>query len=711
MGIPRRALLFLGVLAVLAAAGPGARALEGPWDANEHVEVRLVSAADGVGGASEIRAGLEFRMAPGWKIYWRSPGDAGYPPRVDWSGSENLVEAAMRWPAPERFEVLEMQTLGYRDRVILPLDVLVVRPDRDLALRGTVDYLTCDDICIPYTATVSLDLPAAGGALGPQGQAIDRFRARVPGAGAAAGLSIERAALSGEDDALRLDVAVTSETRLGAPDLFVEGHADLWFGKPTVRRAGDGRGAVLRLTGGGVDAETALAAPLTFTLVDGPRAMEAALTPEVGRLDAPGDGWAALAAMLGLALLGGLILNLMPCVLPVLSLKLVSVLGHGGHDRAAIRRGFLASAAGILSAFLILAAGLIALKASGAAIGWGIQFQQPAFLAFMVAVMMLFAYNLWGLFEIRLPGGLGDAAAGIGAGPGLGGHFLTGMAATVMATPCSAPFLGTAVGFALARGTGEILAIFAALGVGLALPYLAVAVWPGLAARLPRPGPWMAWLKRILGLALAGTAVWLLSIVAVQAGAETALVLGLFAAIMGGFLLARKVPGSRLGGKAPLLVTLTVALMVAYPIVEPAAVPGAGPAPSASAPAGADVTWAAFDRAAIDTAVADGKTVFVDVTADWCITCQFNKVRVMQADPVAGWLARPDVVAMRADWTNPDPAIAAYLESFGRYGIPFNAVYGPEAPFGLPLPELLSAEAVFDAARSAGGGPVLAEKR
>lgn len=698
---------FLLALAAFLALGSPTHALEGPWDVNPHVQLRLVAATDGLGGASEIRAGLEFRMAPGWKIYWRSPGDAGYPPRVDWSASDNLVEAAMRWPAPERFEVLEMQTLGYTDRVILPLDILVARPDRDLALRGTVDYLTCDEICIPYTATVALDVPAAGGALGPQGQAIDRFRAQVPGPPGATGLAIDRAALAGAGETLRLDVAISSDTRLRAPDLFVEGHPDLWFGKPIVRPAPDGASALMTLEGGGVAAATALAAPLTLTLVDGPRAMEAALTPEPGRLAPPGGGWTGLAAMLGLALLGGLILNLMPCVLPVLSLKLVHVLGHGGRDRAAVRRGFLASAAGILTAFLILAAGLIALQASGAAIGWGIQFQQPAFLAFMVAVCMLFAYNLWGLFEVRLPGGLSDAAAGLGKGSTLGGHFLTGMAATLLATPCSAPFLGTAVGFALARGPVEIVAIFTALGLGLALPYLAVAAWPGVARRLPRPGPWMAWLKRVLGLALTGTAVWLLSVILAQAGAETALVIALFAAIMGGFLLARKVPGSRLGGKAPLLVGVTVALMVAYPVIEPAAVQPETAGPADDGP----VVWVAFDRAAIDAAVAQGQSVFVDVTADWCITCQFNKVRVTRDGPVADWLAGPAVVAMRADWTSPDPAIAAYLESYGRYGIPFNAVYGPEAPFGLPLPELLSADAVLDAARRAAGGPVLAERR
>ena len=210
----------------------------------------------------------------------------------------------------------------------------------------------------------------------------------------------------------------------------------------------------------------------------------------------------------------------MPCVLPVLSLKLLSVIGHGGASPARVRNGFLATAAGILVSFLVLASAAVAMKLGGGAVGWGIQFQHPEFLIVVALVLTLFACNLWGLFEMRLPGRLAHAAAGAGDGTGLGGHFATGVFATLLATPCSAPFLGTAIGFALARGAGEIYAVFTALGIGLALPYLAVAAAPGIAVRLPRPGRWMTILRYVLGGALAATVVWLLSVLAIQAGGD-----------------------------------------------------------------------------------------------------------------------------------------------------------------------------------------------
>jgi len=345
------------------------------------------------------------------------------------------------------------------------------------------------------------------------------------------------------------------------------------------------------------------------------------------------------------ALLGGLILNLMPCVLPVLSIKILGALSHGGAERGHVRAAFLASAGGIVVSFLALAGAAVAVKSAGAAVGWGIQFQQPVFLAVMIALLLLFATNLWGLFEIRLPSALMSVGASGAAHHTLLGHFLSGAFATLLATPCSAPFLGTAVGFALARGPAEITAIFAALGLGMALPYLAVAAWPGLATRLPKPGAWMLTVKKAMGAALAATALWLASILATQTG----------------FL---------------------------------------GAATEAAA-GKADIAWAAFDEAAIARNVAEGKVVFVDVTADWCITCKVNKAAVVERGAVAQLLSSGSVVAMRADWTKPDDAIARYLAGFDRYGIPFNAVYGPGAPQGVALSELLTEAEVLAALEKA----------
>lgn len=697
---------ILMAMAGLALPLSAAQALTGAWSETDHGRVRLVAASDGVGGAPELRAGLEFEMRPGWKIYWRNPGDAGYPPRADWSASHNVADVTMRWPAPERFEVLGFQTLGYHDRVILPLDILVGRPDQNVRLAGRVDYLTCDDICVPYTADLALDLPAAGGSLDSQAQEIDRWRARVPVAPDVAGLHLDGLALDDAADGrgLVLDVALSAETPLVKPDIFVEGPDGAWFDKPEVALAGDGRNLRMTLPGGGAARDAVLAEGLTLTVVDGARAAEIRAMPQPGRLagGAAGEWVSGLIGMLGLAFLGGLILNLMPCVLPVLSLKLLSVLGHAGQSARVVRRGFLASAAGIVFSFLVLAGGLIALKAAGASIGWGIQFQQTGFLAFMLGVTTLFACNLLGLFELSLPGRLGDALAGGGnRDDGIGAHFLTGAFATLLATPCSAPFLGTAIGFALARGPGEILAIFTALGLGLATPYLAVAAFPQIARLLPKPGRWFIWLRRILALALIGTAAWLASVIWRQAGAEVAAIALAFTAMIAIVLALRHVPGSRLGRHGVPLALGIVVIMTVHAVLAPPS--PAAPSVRARDDGASPVSWQPFDAAAIQALVADGKTVFVDVTADWCITCQFNKLNVIERAPVADWLAGEGRVAMQADWTLPDPEIAAYLQRFGRYGIPFNIVYGPKAPYGIPLPELLSADAVLEAGAKAAG--------
>jgi suppressor for copper-sensitivity B len=389
----------------------------------------------------------------------------------------------------------------------------------------------------------------------------------------------------------------------------------------------------------------------------------------------------------------------------VLSLKLLSAIGFAGAAPARVRLGFLASAAGILASFLALAGALVALKAAGATIGWGIQFQQPLFLVFMTVLVTLFAANLWGLFEVPLPRAVADALGGTGPGAGddsggeagggsLAGHFATGAFATLLATPCSAPFLGTAVGFALARGPVEIVSVFLALGIGLALPYLLVAAAPGLARLLPRPGRWMLTLRRLLGLALALTAAWLLGVLATQEGAVAALAVG---AAMVAATLALGLLRRPLGGIAALALAL---LSFGAPLLPDARPSGAA---AAAADLGSDIAWVPFDRAAIAAEVAAGRTVFVDVTADWCITCQVNKSLVIHRGAVAERLSGAAgrgggaVVAMRADWTRPDPAIAAYLADHGRYGIPFNRVYGPGAPDGIALPELLTEAAVLDA--------------
>jgi suppressor for copper-sensitivity B len=687
------AALMLGALCLAPLSSAAAGETASDWAASEQGRVRLVAAAPPTGGAAMLRLGLEFDLAPGWKIYWRTPGGAGYPPAIDWSGSSNLAAAEIAWPAPHRFTTFGIDTYGYSGAVVLPIAARLERTDGEVRLRAAVDFLTCSEICVPQQANLVLDLPTGGPAAGDGlAQLIETFRARVPQGCAAAGMCVDQASVVASGPPY-LALRLRSEKPLVAPDVFIEEPAApasaklIAFAKPTIVLAADGA-IELRLTiGEGGEASDLLARSLRVTIVDGARSLEqdVVVAATAAPRDPAGESlrfWTArFWAMLALAALGGFILNFMPCVLPVLSIKLFGLMQHAGRPSREIRFAFLAGAAGIVVSFLALAATLIGLKSAGLAVGWGVQFQQPVFLVAMVALLTVFAGNLAGLFEIQLPGWLGAIAASGGAGRrGLLGDFIGGVCATLLATPCSAPFLGTAVGFALAGDALDILTIFCALGVGLAAPYLLVAAFPAIAALLPRPGRWMLRLRRALGALIALTVLWLLTVLAGVLGLASAVAVGSLALIIVVFCAMATSPRRRAAVAALLLVAATAFLA-----------PGAREAPAVAGLA------AKFEPEAIARHVADGKIVFVDVTADWCLTCQVNDRLVLRSAAVSDRLARPDVVVMRADWTRPDAAITEYLRSFGRYGIPFNAVYGPTMPQGKPLLEILTAGEVLRA--------------
>ena len=400
--------------------------------------------------------------------------------------------------------------------------------------------------------------------------------------------------------------------------------------------------------------------------------------------------------MMFLALLGGLILNGMPCVLPILSLKLFGLVKSSGRSRTAVRAGALATTAGILVSFWALAGAAVAAKQAGAAIGWGVQFQQPAFVAFLAVVVLLFSLNLWGLFEIPLPARLTKFGDSGGGKDGLGGHFASGLFSTLMATPCSAPFLGTALSFALGQSGALIFAVLTAVGVGLALPYLLLVVVPGATRLLPRPGAWMDTLRGALGFLLAGAVVWLLFVLGGQLDAVSLALFEVGLLVLALFIWIRHRAATRGGrtGFAWLLVAMAAVGLVLFV----ARAPRAARADAGTAAAGA-ISWIPFDRAAAEQLASQGRLVFVDITADWCVTCKVNERIILNAAEVVASFREHDVVAMKADWTNRDDEIARFLAEHGRYGIPFYMLYRPgQLPhvFG----ELISKAGVIEVLRS-----------
>ena len=400
---------------------------------------------------------------------------------------------------------------------------------------------------------------------------------------------------------------------------------------------------------------------------------------------------ASLWLMLVFGLIGGLILNAMPCVLPVLSLKIFSLSKSAGEDRGAVVTGALATTAGILFSFWALAVLAISLRAGGTSVGWGIQFQEPMFVAALVVIVLIFSLNLWGVFEINLPGWLSPAGGGAPV-EGVAGDFTTGLFTTLMATPCTAPFLGTAVGFALAQSAFGMLAIFTAIGIGMASPYLLLAVAPRAAKILPKPGQWMVQLKIVLGFALVAALVWLLYVLGNQLGAEALAFVQLALLSVALFVWAT--------GQAKTTAVKSITRVAA--IASIAAVLGlahdtrdAVERMDTSSPSGI-INWLPFDESQAQTLAAAGNKVFIDVTADWCFTCKVNKTLVLNRESVEEAFVANNVVAMRADWTHPDARISRFLSSFGRAGIPFYVLYRPDGTthvFG----EILTTHAIIDA--------------
>jgi len=592
------------------------------WKVNPEGQVRLIASDSVVSKTGSLLLGLHFKTAPGWYVYWKMAGDAGYPPSFKWEGSEGIKKPQLLWPAPTKFilpgNIIEY---GYEGEGVYPIRVQLATTEGRVRASAAVSYLTCNSSCIPYKYEFILDLPVGEAVPDPQNQElIERYVKEVPPAG-----------------------MTDEEIMRSAPVV----RKDAW---PSSEKQG---------------------APLsTLTL-------------------------------LLFAFLGGLLLNVMPCVLPVLSIKLLGLLQHSGQARATIVRNALASAAGIIGSFMALALAAIAARNTGHAIGWGIQFQEPVFVGFLALVVFFFALNLWGMFEIGLPSLLGQFAVTFGRGETLSAYFLSGLFATLLATPCSAPFLGTAMGFALFQPPLTILAIFTAVGAGMALPYFVLAAFPRTFHWLPKPGPWMVHLRTILGFLLAATVVWLAFVLSMQIRPEGMAYFYLslvgigFAAWLRELLLTHP----RLGSPwARRLITLLMVALIVGILRMVNRNRSSGPVRHALSSEGA-LTWVPFDETHVEALTRDGKTVFVDVTANWCVTCKYNERFVLSDPDVSKAFRDAGIVMMQADWTSHDAAITSYLEKNGRAGIPFYALYRPGRSPVL-LSEFLGKAKVLEALKS-----------
>lgn len=625
---------ILSLFMLVSLAGP-AQAAAGKWYADDIVKMRLISASDTAGTSGELSLGLEVLLQDNWKTYWRTPGDAGLAPVVFLDPlSMAGATAQLSYPMPKRFRLFDLDTFGYSKHVIFPLTVTLSDLSQALQINMTAELLVCDDICVPVQAPLSLSLPMGAHTASLEAQELAKARSSVPRIEAdSAHIALAPPHLDPENEGhLYVSIAAHHEV----VDILIEGPAGLSFGTPEA--LGDGHYLIKKTAGTAVmAAQQALTATFDTTQSDFEVPLQLASAPaEIEASQGVAISSASLPMWL-IALIGGFILNFMPCVLPVLSLKISHVLSMSQSSQSFVRTRFFMSASGILTSFMGLAAFLHLLRALGGQIGWGIQFQNPYFLFFMLMVTALFTISLFDIIQIRTPQFVSHLLPRHkqGAESVLWGDFGAGMLATLLATPCSAPFVGTAVGFALTQSSASLYGILFMMGVGLALPWLMVACFPGLIRYLPKPGAWMVRLKQGLGILMALTVLWLASL----------------------FVNAISYEGASSQEKAEL-----------------------------SSP----LSWQAFESAELANLRARDQIIFVDVTADWCITCQVNKSVVLNRQETARLFERYEVALRQADWTLPDKEIADYLASYQRYGIPFNILYGPGAKQGIILSEILT---------------------
>ncbi|CAI1143952.1 TPA: protein-disulfide reductase DsbD family protein [Serratia fonticola] len=658
---------------------PATQAADSGWlqsPQNDHAQVRL--RADTSNG-DETRVLLAVELEKGWKTYWRSPGEGGIAPAITWQG--NPPPATWFWPTPQRFDVAGISTQGYQQRVTLPIVFKGAVPQQ---LEGRLTLSTCSNVCILTDYPFKLDLTT------PADPKFNHDFAQAMG---------QVPIASGLVDSLRAgyrngELQISAERTAGwqQPELFFDTLAGADLGKPTVSSDGESLQARVPVSDGWGDAAPdLLGKQLRLVISDGGIAQEATLTIG-GPLALPSTVAFPLWQAVLMALAGGFILNLMPCVLPVLGMKLGSILQVEQRDRRSVRWQFLASSLGIVVSFMALALLMTLLRLSNHALGWGIQFQNPWFIGFMVLVTLLFSANLFGLFHLQLSSSLNTKLA-THNGRGLSGHFWQGAFATLLATPCSAPFLGTAVAFALAAPLPVLWGMFVALGIGMSLPWLLIAAWPALALRLPRPGRWMNGMRLALGLLMLVSSLWLLSLMTNHIGVKPTLIVG--AILLLGLLLA---VWQRLGARSAGIATASVLVVGGLALLV-----GSLTANQWRQPLHDNIAWQPLSEQAIVQALADNKRVFVDVTADWCVTCKANKYNVLLRDEVQKALSADDVVALRGDWSRPSESISTFLQQRGSVAVPFNQIYGPGSPDGEVLSPLLTREAVLQALSTAKG--------
>ena len=720
-----------------------ARAASSSFDA-EHVRVELLVQNDTLYIGDWNKAGVYFKLEPGWHIYWKNPGDAGEPPHVLWTLPTGITAEPMLFPAPKRLPLGPLMDYGYEGEVLFPLKLIVsngVEREGKIGnvgpstLHAHVDWLVCRERCIPGKADLEVErkvwiglytlLDDRGPSLAEQffhngHKPLPEIPKPLPASAKAnfqptptgfrltveTGQRESSAEFFPEDQDI-LDNPAPQKLTPTAKGLILDLKKDAELAAKPAQLRG-----VLELSGGrayqivALPGSVAAAASLGETSqqqVAGAKAPDDLAKPMYGLKAAASDGaanssasqtssafWLTLLRSTGLAFLGGLLLNLMPCVFPVLFLKGLALVHSGHTELHKLRTHGLVYAAGILVSFWALVGVLLGLRAAGATLGWGFQFQSPVFLALMAGLLFFLGLSLAGQFEIGLT--LTSAGGELAQKHGYTGSFFTGVLAVVVATPCTAPFMGVAIGYALSASAAVTFAVFTALALGLAAPYVALTLHPAWTRWLPKPGAWMEVLRQAVAVPIFATVIWLAWVLAgaYGAGALVALLTSFLLLAVAGWFLGRW-PAKRWATMVAALLLLLVIGLSVFASKEMVT------ASETLSPPEAQGQWQPWSAEAVSRSQAEGRPVFVDFTASWCLSCQVNERAALGQTSVQQAFQAANVVLLRADWTRHDEAITQALTALGRSGVPAYALYTPGQSQPQMLPEVLTPGIVTDA--------------
>ena len=691
---------LLPLLLVLFAAGPafGQTVVQA-----ENVRAELLADVAAVKAGEPFWVGLRQTIRPKWHTYWKNPGESGLPTEIKWTLPAGVTADPIVWPTPNLFNIGGVINYGYQDETVL---LVRITPPADLSgsslkLAAEANWLVCEDVCIPEDGKFELSLPIAAAATpaSPVTRAIfDKARRNVP---------MESPWPARYGVAKSGDPTLIVEARGLKPDTI----RDVYFfpaewgpvaslAKQSAQVTADG----IRIPLKKGDAKTTPPERLAGTLVltektadgeirqafDVSAKLDPTFVPTSSLAAAAGNEQLSLVQALLFALLGGLILNLMPCVFPVLAMKAAALARLAGQGRREMRRDGLAYTAGVLVSFAVMAAIVVAIRASVGEVSWGFQFQSPVFSLLIAYLFFVVGLNLSGVYEIG--GRFAGVGQGLAARGGTVGSFFTGALAVIVATPCTAPFMAAALGFALSQPAPQTVAVLLAVGLGLALPYLLLSITPALQRLMPRPGPWMDRLRQFLAFPMYASAVWMIWVLTQQTGAD-----GVIYALGGMILIAFAVWLLRIGSGASPAIWLRRGLAAVAVLLAFAAALKLedGPATAASASGGAAAGvnfdgWERFSRDRLNQAVAAGKPVFVDFTAAWCITCLVNERVALETAATRHAFEQAGVVKLKGDWTNRDAEITSLLKDLGRAGVPLYLFWAPGAERPKILPQVLT---------------------